>query len=77
MRPTVTDRGAWSLGVSVGLSVSLSVCHTIEPAKAAEPIHMPFGLRTRVGPGNHIQILHWKGQFLGKGRKGHPTVHKV
>jgi len=39
--------------------------------KTAEPIDMPFGLRTRVGPGNHV--LHWgpdshmrKGNFGGK-----------
>ena len=32
---------------SVGLSVTL-----VSPAKTAEPIKMPFGLRTRVGLGN-------------------------
>jgi len=42
----------------------------------AEPIEMPFGLRTRVGPGNHVldgvQIPPWEGAILrGKGR---PTV---
>jgi len=26
----------------------------VSPAKTAEPIEMPFGLRTWVGPGNHI-----------------------
>ena len=26
----------------------------MSPAKTAEPFKMPFGLRTRVGPGNHI-----------------------
>jgi len=35
---------------SVGLSVCLSVC----PAKTAAPIEMLFGLRTRVGPSNHV-----------------------
>jgi len=43
----------------------------VSPAKPAEPIEMPFGLRTRVGPGNHVsdgvQIPHEKEQFLGKG----------
>ena len=34
---------------SVGLSVTFVI-----PAKMAEPIEMPFGLRTRVGPGNHV-----------------------
>ena len=32
----------------------MSVGHTSDPAKTAEPIEMPFGLRTRVGPGNHV-----------------------
>jgi len=35
-------------------SVGLSVCHTSEPAIAAELIEMPFRLRTRVDPNNHI-----------------------
>ena len=26
----------------------------MSPAKTAELIEMPFGLRTRVGPGNHV-----------------------
>jgi len=26
----------------------------VSPAKTAEPIEMPFGLRTWVGPGNHL-----------------------
>ena len=34
---------------SVGLSVTL-----VSPAKTTEPIKMPFRLRTRVGPGNHV-----------------------
>jgi len=33
----------------------------------AEPIEIRFGIRTRVGPGNHVldgvQITHGKGQF--------------
>jgi len=41
MRPTVTDRVAWSVG--------LSVC-----AKTAEPIEMPFGLWARMGRSNHV-----------------------
>jgi len=36
-------------GLSVGLSVTL-----VSPAKTAEVIEMLFGLRTRVGPGNHV-----------------------
>ena len=49
MQSVVIDQVAWSVGRSVGLSVTL-----LSPAKAAEPIKMPFGLRTRVGPGNHV-----------------------
>jgi len=45
MWPIITDRVAWSVGLSVAL-VSL--------AKMAEPIEMPCGLRTRVGPGNQV-----------------------
>jgi len=48
---------------SVCLSVTL-----VSPAKTAEPIELPFGLRTRVGPGNHVldgghSTPHGKGQF--------------
>ena len=45
MRPIVTDRVAWSIGLSVTL---------VSPAKTAEPIEMLFDLRTRVGPRNHV-----------------------
>jgi len=48
MRPIVTDQVAWSVGLSVIL---------VRPAKTAAPIEMPFGLRTRVGPRNHV--LDW------------------
>jgi len=50
----------WSFGHSVTL---------VSPAKMAEPIEMQFGLRIRVGPGNHVldgQIPHGKGNFLGE-----------
>jgi len=49
MRPTVTDRVARSARRSVRLSVTL-----VNPAKTAEPIEMPFGLRARMGSRNHI-----------------------
>ena len=49
MRPTVTNRVAWSVGLSVSLSVTL-----VSPAKTAPLIKMLFGLRTRVGPRNHV-----------------------
>jgi len=45
MRTTVTDRVAWSVCQSVGLSVAV-----VSHAKTAEPIEMPLGLSTRVGP---------------------------
>jgi len=65
MQPIVTDRVAWPVGLSVGLSV----CHTSElqlnPAKTAEPIEMPFGMRTRVDPGNHVLRMGRGNFFLG------------
>jgi len=44
-------RKCWSVCLSVGRSVTL---HVVSPAKLAQPIEMPFGLRTWVGPRNHI-----------------------
>jgi len=57
---------------SVGLSVCRSVT-LVSPAKKAEPIEMPFGLRTRVSPGNHVldggsDPPTEKGNFEGEGR---------
>jgi len=49
MRPIVTDRIAWSVSRSVGLTVTL-----VSPAKTAALIEMPFELRTRVRPRNHV-----------------------
>ena len=61
MRQIVTDQVAWSIGVC------RSVCHSSEPNKTAEPIEMPFGLRTRVGPGNEVldgvHVVDETGQF--------------
>jgi len=39
----------------------------------AAPIEMPFGLRTRVGPGKHVldggtDLIMGRGNFEGKGR---------
>jgi len=45
----VTDRVAWSVGLSVGLSVAL-----MSPEKTTEWIEVPFGLSTQVCPGNHV-----------------------
>jgi len=43
----------------------------VSPAKTAEPIEMPIGLRTRVGSGNHalegVKISMVMGNFDGKG----------
>jgi len=64
MRPIVTDRVAWSVGLSVTLTV-------VSTAKMAEPTEMPFGLRTRVGPRNNVFDFdggsdpHGKGQLFG------------
>jgi len=63
MRPIVTDRVAWPVGLSVTL---------VSPAKTAEQVEMPFGLRSRVGPGNHVldgsPDPPWEGAILrGKG----------
>jgi len=66
--PILTDRVAWSVGLSVTL---------VSPAKTAAPIELPFGLGTWVGPGNHVldgvQIPPWEGEnFLGE--NGRPIV---
>jgi len=45
MLPITTARLAWSVGRSV---------MTVSPAKVAEPIEMPFGTWTHVGPMNHV-----------------------
>jgi len=45
MQPVVTEQVVWSVGLSVTL---------VSPAKTAEPIEMPFRLRTWVGSGNHV-----------------------
>jgi len=67
MRPIVADR--------VALSACLSVCRSVvlvSRAKTAVPIVMLFGMRTRVGPRNHVldgsPDAPWEGALLrGKG----------
>jgi len=49
MRTIVTDRVAWSVGLSASLSVA-----PVSPAKTAAPIEMPFGLWARMGLRNHV-----------------------
>jgi len=73
MRSIVTDRVPWSVSLSVCLSVTL-----VSPAKTAELIEMPFGLRTQVGPGNHVldgapDAPTGRGNF--EVRKGRPIVN--
>ena len=70
MRPIVRDQVVWSVCLSLGVSVTL-----VSPAKTAEPIDMPFGLRTRVGP--RVSVLDRgsdppiaRGNFEGKGHAG-------
>jgi len=56
--------------------VCLPVCRSVtrvSPAKMAEPIEMQYGLRTRMGPGNHVLSGRpdppWEGAILrGKGQ---------
>ena len=53
----------------VCLSVRRSVT-VVSPAKTAEPIEMPFGIWTRVGPRKHdrgpeLQIPRSEGELLG------------
>ena len=45
MWPIVTDQVVWAVCLSVTL---------VSPVKTAEPIEMPFGLKTQVDPGNHV-----------------------
>jgi len=49
MWPIVTDRVAWSVRRSVGLTVTL-----VSPAKTTAPIEMPFGLWARMSRRNHV-----------------------
>jgi len=52
MRPVVTDGVARSVCLSVGQLVCTSVT-IMSPAEMDEPIEMPFGMWTLVGPRNH------------------------
>jgi len=66
MRPILTDRVAWSVGLSVCRSVAL-----VSPAKTAAPLELRFGLRNWVGLGNHVLdgvlIPPWEeADFLGR-----------
>jgi len=72
MRSIVTDRVAWSVGLSVCLSVGLSVT-LVSPAETAEPMEMPFGLWAHMVPRNPVldggpDPFMERGNFWGKGR---------
>jgi len=60
--------------LSVGWSVRLSIGHTSEPCKMAEPVQMPFGLRTHLGPGNHDTGTDHPWEEAIFEREGHPIV---
>jgi len=49
MWPIVTNRVAWSVDLSVGLTVTL-----VSPTKTAESIEIPCGLWVQMGPRNHV-----------------------
>jgi len=51
MRPIATDRVAWSVRLCVRLLITF-----VSQAKTAEPIEMPFGRLTHVGPRNHGRV---------------------
>jgi len=67
MQPIVT----WSVGLSVSVTL-------VSPAKTAEPIEMPFGLRTWVMDKGTICLLDGSPDPHGKGKlqgvKGRPVV---
>jgi len=70
MRSIVADRVTWSVGLSVGRSVTL-----VSPAKTAEPIEMLFGLRTRGAQGTTyymgIHMPSWEAE-IWRGKRGVP-----
>jgi len=55
----------------------------MSPAKTAEPIEMPFGMWTRVGPRNHVldglQVRTCEWQFCGRkwAGTGHARAHPI
>ena len=48
MQPIATDGAAWAV------SWSITKITIVSPEKTTEPIKMPFGMWTSVGPRNHI-----------------------
>jgi len=66
MRPIVTDQVAWSVGLSVCLTV-------VNPAKTAEPIETPSEVWTQVGQWKHV--LYTQGCTLALPGEYEWTVH--
>jgi len=62
MRLIVTEGVVWSVCLSVCRYVTI-----LSPAETAEPIEMPFGMWTWVGPRNHVLCE-------GERRAGHCKV---
>ena len=50
---TTLDKGP-ALRTARGTAAAPLSQYTVSPAKTAAPVEMPFGLRTRVDPGNHV-----------------------
>jgi len=54
------------------------LCQSVSPAKTAETIKVPFALRTRVGPVNHVlnevQMPTWEGAILRGKQANHCKV---
>ena len=73
--PILTDRVAWSVGLSVDLSVTL-----VSPAITAAPIELPVWVEDLGGPGNHVldgapDSLIRRNFFFGGGEDGRPIVN--
>jgi len=71
-RQSPTTGGRLPCSMAHPILVLNFVCLSAELVKLAEPIEMPFGLWTRVGPRNHVGLLHgvpnqWERAFLGAG----------
>ena len=66
-RSTTYVDAAYCYRPSIAWSVSRSVT-VVSPAKTAQPIEIPFGVSTWVGPRNHVldrvQIFPWKWAVL-------------
>jgi len=62
MWPTVADV-LWSVCVCACVYCLFDITQSCD--KTADPIEMPFGMSTLVGPGNHVGTSQDKEQFLG------------